>query len=219
MTRLGSSRPDGALGSLLAWDPVRQERAWEVPLDGLWQAGTLTTAGNLVFHGRSDGHLAAHDATTGAELWRFNVGSGISAPPITYAVGGRQYVALLVGWGGAMAGVGGRLTAAHGWSYGVHPRRLIAFSLDGDARVAGLTAAAGAGTRRGATLRDRCGPRAAGRRGVRRACAVRATAAGAVSSGMAPDPAGVGRGCCRRQHSPRSCAAGAARGACPTTRS
>ena len=135
VNRLGSSRPDGALGSLLAWDPVRQERAWEVPLDGLWQAGTLTTAGNLVFHGRADGHLAAHDAATGAELWRFNVGSGISAPPITYAVGGRQYVALLVGWGGAMAGVGGRLTATHGWSYGVHPRRLIAFSLDGDAEL------------------------------------------------------------------------------------
>ena len=129
--RLGSSRQDDVIGSLQAWDPVRQEQVWEVPLEGMWNAGTLTTAGNLVFQGRADGNLVAYDAASGAEQWRFHVGSGISAPPITYAVDGRQYVALLVGWGGAMAGVGGPSEAAHGWSYGVHPRRLIAFALDG----------------------------------------------------------------------------------------
>ena len=101
----------------------------------MWNAGTLTTAGNLVFQGRADGNLVAYDAGSGAELWRFHVGSGISAPPITYAVDGRQYVALLVGWGGAMAGVGGPTEVAHGWSYGVHPRRLIAFALDGGAEL------------------------------------------------------------------------------------
>ena len=133
--RLGSSRADGVLGSLQAWDPVRRQQVWEAPLEGMWNAGTLTTAGNLVFQGRADGHLVAHDARSGAELWRFHVGSGISAPPITYALDGRQYVALLVGWGGAMAGVGGPSEAAHGWSYGAHPRRLIAFALDGRARL------------------------------------------------------------------------------------
>lgn len=95
----------------------------------------MTSAGNLVFQGRADGNFVAYDATSGKELWRFHVGSGISAPPITYSVGGRQYVALLVGWGGAGAAIGGPLVAAHGWAYGAHRRRLIAFSLEGTATL------------------------------------------------------------------------------------
>src|SRR5688572_4872743 len=130
-----SSRADGVIGSLQAWDPVRRTLAWEVPLDGFWNPGTMTSAGTLVFQGRADGNLVAYHATSGAELWRFNVGSGISAPPITYSVRGRQYVALLVGWGGAGAAIGGPLIAAHGWAYGAHKRRLIAFSLNGTATL------------------------------------------------------------------------------------
>ena len=130
---VGASRADGLTGTLQAWDPVRRKLAWEVPLDGYWNPGTMTSAGNLVFEGRADGNFVAYNATTGAELWRFNVGSGISAPPITYSVRGRQYVALLVGWGGSAVGLGGPLPAVHGWPYGAHPRRLIAFSLEGTA--------------------------------------------------------------------------------------
>jgi quinohemoprotein ethanol dehydrogenase len=130
----GPSRK-GPIGSLQAWDPVRQRLAWEVPLDGLFDPGTLTTAGNLVFQGRVDGTIRAYAADTGRELWRHNLGLGISAPPITYAVNGKQYVAILVGWGGALAGLGGPLSAAHGWAYGVHTRRLVAFALDGKATV------------------------------------------------------------------------------------
>ena len=126
-------RSDGVPGSLQAWDPVQRKLAWEVPLPGGWNPGTLTTAGNLVFQGREDGSLVAYHARTGAELWRTGLGLGISAPPITYAVNGRQYIALLVGWGGAMAGVGGAGPAALGWSYGAQPRRLVAFSLEGTA--------------------------------------------------------------------------------------
>ena len=124
-------RRDGVTGTLQAWDPVRGQRVWEVKLSGLWNAGTMTTAGDLVFQGRADGNFVAHDARTGAELWRANLELGISAPPITYAVNGRQYVALLVGWGGAMAAVGGPALAAHGWAYGAQRRRLVAFSLEG----------------------------------------------------------------------------------------
>ena len=59
----------------------------------------LTTAGNLVFQGRLDGAFVAYRADTGEEVWSTDLGLGVSAPPITYAVDGRQYVALLVGWG------------------------------------------------------------------------------------------------------------------------
>jgi quinohemoprotein ethanol dehydrogenase len=127
---VGSSRADGAIGTLQAWDPVRQRLAWEVPLPGPGiNPGTLTTAGNLVFQGRADGDFVAYRADTGEELWRTSLGLGIQAPPITYSVAGRQYVALLVGWGGVTAR--GAAAAALGWAYGVHTRRLVAYSLDG----------------------------------------------------------------------------------------
>ena len=60
-------------------------------------AGALATAGNLVFLGHHDGTFAAYDAKTLKELWSFNIGTGINAPPITYSVNGKQYVAVLAG--------------------------------------------------------------------------------------------------------------------------
>jgi glucose dehydrogenase len=57
----------------------------------------LTTAGGLVFHGDLKGWFKALDARTGQMLWQFNTGSGISAAPITYAVDGKQYVAVVSG--------------------------------------------------------------------------------------------------------------------------
>jgi len=118
--------------ALLAWDPVKQEKAWEQKLPGAWNAGTLTTAGNLVFQGRTDGKLVAYRATDGVPLWMFDMGVGISAPPISYEVDGKQHIALLAGWGGAAASMVGSITAQHGWAYGMHPRRLVVFALDGD---------------------------------------------------------------------------------------
>jgi alcohol dehydrogenase (cytochrome c) len=63
--------------------------------------GILTTGGDLVFVGHPSGEFVALDAQTLEELWRFDTGAGINAPPITYSVDGKQYVALLVGLGGA----------------------------------------------------------------------------------------------------------------------
>jgi alcohol dehydrogenase (cytochrome c) len=51
----------------------------------------------LVFIGHTDGTLTAHDAKTLKEVWSYSVGSGINAPPISYSVNGKQYVAVLVG--------------------------------------------------------------------------------------------------------------------------
>lgn len=117
-----------APGSLQAWDPVRQVRVWSVPRQSAWNSGTLITAGNVVFQGTAHGLMVAHHARTGKELWSFDAGLGISSPPITYRVGMRQYVAVLVGFGAT----GAREQGTHlGWSYGAHMRRLIVFSLEG----------------------------------------------------------------------------------------
>jgi len=121
--------------SLQAWDPVAQKAVWEIPQDNFWSAGTLTTAGNLVFQGRADGRFIAYDARTGDERWSFDAGLGISAPPITYAIDGKQYVSLLVGFGGGWSALGGQDVADLGWSYRAQTRRLVTFSLDGTAEM------------------------------------------------------------------------------------
>ena len=122
-------------GSLQAFDPLTGEPAWEIPMPVLWNSVTLSTACNLLFQGRATGEFVAYNAETGEELWRFDAGLGISAPPIAYAVDGKQYVAVLVGFGGAAAGLPTEHERSHGWAYGVQMRRLIAFSLDGVAEV------------------------------------------------------------------------------------
>ena len=75
---------------------------WEISLTSLGtpisaMPGTLATAGGLVFFGDDAGYLAAADARTGKTLWNFNTGQTITASPMTYAVAGRQYVAITSG--------------------------------------------------------------------------------------------------------------------------
>ena len=60
-------------------------------------SAALTTGGGLVFTGLTDGTFIAYDDTTFAELWKINVGTGFNAPPMTFEVGGKQYVAILAG--------------------------------------------------------------------------------------------------------------------------
>ena len=119
--------------SLRAWDPLTQKMVWEQPLPGIWNAGTLSTHGNLVFQGRTDGRFVAYRATDGKILWHAELGHGISAPPVTYTVNGVQYVSLLSGWGGTGASMVGSLAAQHGWAYKMHMRRVFTFALDGKA--------------------------------------------------------------------------------------
>jgi glucose dehydrogenase len=82
---------------MIAWDPIKKQKAWGNKDELPWLGGTLTTAGNLVFHGDVRGWFKALDARTGQELWKFNTGSGISAAPMTYEIGGKQYVAVVSG--------------------------------------------------------------------------------------------------------------------------
>jgi quinohemoprotein ethanol dehydrogenase len=95
----------------------------------MWNGGALATAGNLVFQGDGTGYFSAYNAATGTRLWRFNAGLGIIAAPMTYAIGGRQYVSILVGYGGSIAAFSDATTV--GWKYGLQKRRLLTFSLDG----------------------------------------------------------------------------------------
>ena len=84
-----------------------QTRVWEhKETFPLW-AGTLTTGGGLVFTGTSDGYVKAFDSRNGKELWKFQTGSGVVAPPITWEDKGEQYVAVVSGWGGAVPLWGG----------------------------------------------------------------------------------------------------------------
>jgi quinohemoprotein ethanol dehydrogenase len=89
-------------GRLVAWDPATQREAWRVDFPQPKSGGTMTTAGNLVFQGRADGTFTAYGAASGKPLWNFDAGVGVSAAPMTYEIDGRQYVAVLAGWGGAI---------------------------------------------------------------------------------------------------------------------
>jgi mono/diheme cytochrome c family protein len=67
-----------------------------------------------------------------ARLWSLNLGAGIVAPPISYAIGGRQYVAVAVGYGGGLPQVAGALTAA---ARATALNRLVVLALDGKATL------------------------------------------------------------------------------------
>lgn len=113
-------------GRLIAWDPARQAPAWTQEYTAPWNGGTLSTAGNLVFQGTADGHAVAYAADSGKKLWQARVNSGAMAGPVSYEVGGEQYVTFMVGWGGAFPGVAGPLSL----SAKVQPEaRVVTFKL------------------------------------------------------------------------------------------
>jgi quinohemoprotein ethanol dehydrogenase len=119
-------------GELLAWNPVEQRAAWHAPSPVLEGGGVLATAGNLVFHGRSDGIFAAYRATDGTKLWEFAAATGIMAPPVTYLVDGVQHVTVMVGWGGpdGLINAPGLGPAKPGYG------RIVTFKLGGTATLA-----------------------------------------------------------------------------------
>ncbi|HEU4642192.1 MAG TPA: PQQ-binding-like beta-propeller repeat protein [Gemmatimonadaceae bacterium] len=84
-----------AHGTFTAIDVTTGAVAWQTQTsERMLGTGSLATAGGLVFYGEQQGVLHAADARTGAVLWSMRVGGQVRAPPITYAVDGRQYVAI-----------------------------------------------------------------------------------------------------------------------------
>ena len=127
--RLASMPP--AKGELVAWDPVKQQAAWRVAEPTIVGGGVLATAGNLVFQGRADGILAAYRATDGMQLWQFDAGTGIIAPPVTYSVDGTQYLSVMAGWGGSTAMFNAPGSGPVKPGYG----RLLTFTIGGSATL------------------------------------------------------------------------------------
>ena len=113
---------------LLAWNPVTQQKAWSVSRPAPWNGGVLSTAGNLVFQGTATGKFSAYSADKGEKLWEVDAGNGIVAPPITYSVDGEQFIAVMAGWGGAFALLGGPLAEL---SESKSQGRLLVFKLGG----------------------------------------------------------------------------------------
>jgi quinohemoprotein ethanol dehydrogenase len=122
--------PPPKTSALLAWNPATQQQVWRIPLTGMQNGGTLSTAGNLVFQGQVTGEFTAYAADTGNELWSFDAQVGIGAQPITYLAGGKQYVTIIAGWRGV--GVSG---LPREWNYYQQRRRVLTFVLDGEAAL------------------------------------------------------------------------------------
>ena len=82
---------------LVVLDPATGEvkKRKEMPYPNA--AGALATAGGLIVTALLDGTIVALDDQTLEELWSFNVGTGVNAHPITYAVDGKQYIAIATG--------------------------------------------------------------------------------------------------------------------------
>jgi quinohemoprotein ethanol dehydrogenase len=116
-------------GHLIAWDPVHQRKVWDVEYPAAWNGGVLSTEGGLVFQGDAGGHLNAYAAADGAKLWSYPTQDGIVAPPVTYSVGGEQYVLVAAGWGGVYPLLTGEI--ARKGSVAGAKGRLLAFKLSG----------------------------------------------------------------------------------------
>jgi quinohemoprotein ethanol dehydrogenase len=104
---IGPAPVTGQRGALVAWDPVAQKERWRADGGGGAGGGTLTTAGNLVFQVRGDGHLLAYRADDGTKLADIETGlTGGLGPPITFEIDGKQHIALMGNSGGGQRGGG-----------------------------------------------------------------------------------------------------------------
>jgi alcohol dehydrogenase (cytochrome c) len=84
-------------GAVRAFDPKTGEKKWEFKMADVTDAGILTTASDLLFSGGREGYFFALDARSGELLWKGAVGGAVASGPMSYSVGGRQYVAVSAG--------------------------------------------------------------------------------------------------------------------------
>jgi quinohemoprotein ethanol dehydrogenase len=116
------ARPPQSASHLVAWDPVAQHAVWQSAPLGRIGAGTLSTAGGLVFQGTTTGQFIAYRATDGKELWSSEAETAVVAGPMSFEVRGTQYIAEEVGYGLARFGIS-------------NGSRLLVFKLGGTASL------------------------------------------------------------------------------------
>ena len=90
-------KDEDGFGVVRAIDPKTLEKKWEFKMNDITWGGVLTTASDLVFSGGKEGYFFALDARTGELLWKASVGGQVNAGPMSYLVGGRQYVTIAAG--------------------------------------------------------------------------------------------------------------------------
>ncbi len=121
---------DAGKSFLMAWNPLKQRAEWAIPTAGTHGGGVLSTGGDLVFQGQNDGYLVGYTAE-GRKAWAFFAGAPPLAAPMSFAIGSKQYIAVLAGPPHGMAANLGAMSGKFGWDSRAHPRRLLAFTLDG----------------------------------------------------------------------------------------
>jgi PQQ-dependent dehydrogenase (methanol/ethanol family) len=92
---LGNGEPQ--YGLFCAVDVNTGKVVWQKRVPDPMIGGALATAGGVVFTGTKDKRFLAFDAKSGAQLWSYTANGGVNAPPISYAIDGKQYVAVAAG--------------------------------------------------------------------------------------------------------------------------
>jgi alcohol dehydrogenase (cytochrome c)/quinohemoprotein ethanol dehydrogenase len=105
----------------MAWNPVARKVAWE-QREGSGSAGTLTTAGNLVFQGTAGQKLSAFRADTGEKVWSVDTQGNVVPGPVTYTLDGVQYIAVIS-------------SASTGFAAAAGKNRLLVFKVNGEVQL------------------------------------------------------------------------------------
>jgi quinohemoprotein ethanol dehydrogenase len=125
-----SKDPENGTSRLIAWDPRTQKQAWAHQTPGPVAGGLMATAGNLVFQGQLDNRFNAYDAKGGKLLWSYDTKAPVTASPLSYSVGGRQYVTVVTGMG-LSPGIRGDLLTDYDVDYRSQKRRVLTFAVGG----------------------------------------------------------------------------------------
>lgn len=91
---------NGNLGKLGAYNVDTMEEVWNFQQRASYHTGTMSTAGDLVFVGDLDRYFRAHDVNTGEVLWETRLGTSVQGHPVTFAIDGKQYIAVTAALGG-----------------------------------------------------------------------------------------------------------------------